>query len=109
MRICVMGFTGKLPLAGVTAHFLQFVLGLRKLGHDAFYIDDGGSSPFDPIQNSKTGDFSYSIEYLRRHTEALGLGERWAYMDYDHNYYGMGKEQTLEVLRTSDLLINVSG
>lgn len=85
------------------------MLGLRKLGHDVFYVDDAGSTPFDPVQNSKTGDYSYSINYLRRHLEAFGLGERWAYMDYDHNYAGMSKQQTLEVLRTSDLLINVSG
>src|SRR5262249_34623271 len=106
MRICVLGFTGKLPLAGVTAHFLQYVLGLRKLGHDVFYIDDGGAAPFDPTHNVKSGDFSYSINYLRRHLGAFGLGERWAYMDYRKNYYGMSKQQTLEVLRTSDLLIN---
>src|SRR5262249_47595132 len=86
-----------------------YVLGLRKLGHDVFYIDDGGATPFDPIQNSKSADYSYSINYLRRHLEAFGLGERWAYMDYDENYYGLSKQQTLEVLRTSDLLVNVSG
>jgi hypothetical protein len=109
MRICVLGFMGKLPLAGVTAHFLQYALGLRKLGHDVYYVDDSGQTPFDPNKNSKSGDFSYSINYLRRHLDALGLAERWSYMDYDENYIGMSKEQTREVLRTSELLINVSG
>src|ERR1043166_6436577 len=100
MRICVLGFMGRLPLACVTAHFLQYVLGLRKLGHDVFYVDDAGYSPFDPEKNSKTSDFSPSVNYLRRHLEAFDLGDRWAYTDYNNNYYGMSQQQTWDVLRT---------
>jgi len=108
MRISVLGFIGKLPLAGVTGHFLQYLLGLRKLGHDVFYIDDSGARPFDPIHNTKSMDVSYSIDYLSRHLERFGFADRWAYMDYCGNYNGMSQERTHEVLRTSDLLINVS-
>jgi hypothetical protein len=109
MRIAVLGFIGRLPLAGVTAHFLQYLLGLRRLGHDVFYIDDSGGRPFDPIQNTKTMDVPYSVEYLTRHLERFGFANRWTYKDPSGNYMGMSKERTHEVLRTTDLLINVSG
>jgi hypothetical protein len=109
MRISVLGFIGRLPLAGVTAHFLQYLLGLRTLGHDVFYIDDSGGRPFDPIHNAKTMDASYTIEYLTRHLERFAFADRWTYKDPSGNYMGMSKERTHEVLRTSDLLINVSG
>jgi hypothetical protein len=29
---------GALPVAGLTAHYLQYVLGLRDLGHDVRYL-----------------------------------------------------------------------
>ena len=76
MRISVLGFIGRLPLAGVTAHFLQYLLGLRTLGHDVFYIDDSGGRPFDPIHNAKTMDASYTIEYLTRHLERFAFADR---------------------------------
>lgn len=109
LRISVLGFIGRLPLAGVTSHFLQFVLGLHRLGHDVFYIEDDGSTPFDPVNETRTMDLTYTFEYMARHFEPFGLGDRWTYMDADGNYLGpMSKARAHEVLRTSDVLLNVS-
>ncbi len=108
MRISVLGFIGQYPMAGVTAYFLQFALGLLKLGHDVFYIEDSGAPPYDPIHDTLTTDTAYTLDYVRRHLEPFGFAERWTYADCDGNYTGMTREQTYEALRTSDLLINVS-
>lgn len=95
-------------MAGVTAYFMQYVLGLKELGHDVFYIEDSGACPYDPIHDTISMDVTYSLDYIRRHLEPFGFRDRWTYADYNGEYTGMSKLQTLDVLRTSDLLINVS-
>jgi hypothetical protein len=108
MRIIVMGLIGQYPLAGMTSYFLQYVLGFQRLGHDVYYLEDNGACPYDPRADSVTMDVSYTVRYLQRHFEAHGLGERWAYRDYNGNYYGLSAERVRELLRTADLLVNVS-
>src|SRR5438132_13345481 len=103
MRISFLGFIGQYPMAGVTPYFRQYALGLQRRGHDVFYIEDSGTCPYDPIHDTISMDVSYSLTYLKRHLEPYGLAERWTYADYDSNYYGMSKAQTLDVLHTSDL------
>ncbi len=108
MRISVLGYIGQYPMAGVTAHFLQYVLGFCQLGHDVYYIEDNRACPYDPFNDTLTMDVSYSVNYVKQHLEAYGMAGRWTYVDYHDNYAGMCKAQTREVLRTSDLLVNVS-
>lgn len=108
MRVAVLGFIGQYPMAGVTAYFLQYALGLKKLGHDVFYIEDSGACPYDPIHDTVSMDVSYSLGFVKRHLEPFGFEGRWTYADYNGNYTGMTRAQTHEILRTSDLLVNVS-
>jgi hypothetical protein len=108
MRIVVLGLMGQYPLAGMTSYLLQYVLGFRKLGHDVYYLEDSGACPYDPRQDSVTMDVSYSVGYMKRHFQAYGLDERWAYRDYKGEYYGLTGDRVREVLRTTDLLVNVS-
>jgi len=108
MRIVVLGLIGQYPLAGMTSYFLQYVLGFLRLGHDVYYLEDNGACPYDPQVDSVSMDVSYTVGYLRRHFEAHGLGDRWAYRDYNGEYYGLTQARVREVLRTADLLVNVS-
>ena len=43
MRIVVTGLIGSIPVAGLTLHYLQYLLGLRALGHDVLYLEDTGT------------------------------------------------------------------
>jgi hypothetical protein len=108
MRIVVLGLIGQYPLAGMTSYFLQYVLGFRRLGHDVYYLEDNGACPYDPRTDSVSMDVSYTVGYLRRHFEAHDLGDRWAYRDYNGEYYGLPAARVRELLRTADLLVNVS-
>ena len=46
--ILVLHLAGQIPLAGVAWQALHHVLGLRRLGHDVWYIEDSGARPYDP-------------------------------------------------------------
>ena len=40
LRIVVLGYVVRGPLGGLTWHHLQYLLGLRRLGHDVYFFED---------------------------------------------------------------------
>ena len=50
-RVIVSGILFWYPLAGVTYQFLHYLLGLRRLGYDPYYVEDSGRWIYDPRLN----------------------------------------------------------
>jgi glycosyltransferase involved in cell wall biosynthesis len=111
LRIVVTGLIGQYPLGGVTWDYVQYVLGLARLGHDAYYFEDTGEWPYDPNEGglSKRAP-KFTVRYLKDVMNLFGLEERWAYrFAYDDRWFGMPANRRKEVLASADLVINVSG
>ncbi|MEO7251007.1 MAG: hypothetical protein ABIW30_00180 [Arenimonas sp.] len=102
-------------LGGMTWHYLQYILGLSRGGHDAYYVEDSGEWPYN-LDGGPTGeDFSAAgchpnIAYLASVMSRFGLDDRWAYRcPIDGSWHGLSDARRREILRSADLLINVSG
>lgn len=109
LRIVVSGLIGQYPLGGVTWDYLQYVVGLARLGHDVYYLEDTGLCPYDASTGSVAREAGFAVDYLARVMERYGLGDRWAYnFDFGSRWYGMSEARRVEVLGSADLLINVS-
>ena len=116
MRIVVTGLIGQHPrLGGITWHYLQFVLGLSRLGHDVYYIEDSGEFPYNlhggPSGNDwNSPDCSENLEHLHGVMSRFGLGERWAFRDAPRSeWHGLSDGKRKAVLESAELLLNVSG
>jgi hypothetical protein len=110
-RIIVFGILFWYPLAGVTYQFLHFLIGLRRLGYDPFYIEDSGRWIYDPKLNDQSPDASGNIAAVVPALEAHGFGDRWAFRgNYpDGKCYGMSEEKILRLYREADAFLNVTG
>ena len=116
LRIVVTGLIAQHPwLGGLAWHYLQYVLGLRDLGHDVYYVEDSGEWPYT-LDGGASGDdwiaqdCSANVGYLNAALARFGLGERWAYrFPKERRWYGMPAPRRRELLRSADLLLNVSG
>ena len=110
LRIVVSGLVATYPLGGVFWDYLQYVLGLRKLGHDVLYLEDCGRWCYDPKQRTFVEESEASAAYLAEHIARLdpALGERWFFRDVSGNTYGLDWNQVAEFCSSADLLINVS-
>ena len=73
-RVVVMHFVGQMPLAGIAWQAVHYLVGLERLGYEAWYVEDHGANPYDPRANSVVMDCGYNVAYLRRVMEAHGLG-----------------------------------
>jgi hypothetical protein len=108
MNIVVGGYIVGYPLAGMSWHHLNYLLGLRSLGHQVTFLEDGAFlPPFDP-QTGNAGDPTYGIDYLRRSFHALGLDIPWHYR-FGNLSFGLSIDDLQATLRTADLFIAVSG
>ena len=114
MRIIVTGLIAQHPLGGVTWDYVQYILGLVRLGHDAYYIEDSGHWPY-ALDGGATGesfavaDCSANVTYLKEVMARFNLSDRWAYRcPIDGQWSGMSDRRRNDVVKTADLLLNVS-
>jgi hypothetical protein len=110
-RIIVFGILFWYPLAGVTYQFLHYLIGLRKLGYDPYYIEDSGRWIYDPNLNDLSPDASGNVAAVAAVLEAHGFGGRWAFRGVypGGKCYGMTEAQILELYRDADGFLNVTG
>ena len=111
LRIIVTGLIGQYPLGGVVWDYIQYVVGLKQLGHDVYYFEDTGQSPYVPSLGGLSDDYSFTVGYLESVMEHFGLKDRWAYhFPYPvPQWFGLSDKARAEIISTADLLINVSG
>ncbi|HKS89543.1 MAG TPA: hypothetical protein VJR70_08905 [Stellaceae bacterium] len=111
LRIIVAGMAAQYPVGGVAWDYLQYPIGLARLGHDVFYHEDTWCWPYDPRTNRMTDDPAYSAGYLRDFFAryAPDFAERWHYRHLHETSCGMSQHDFDAVARTADLFINVSG
>jgi len=116
LRIIVTGLIAQHPqMGGVAWDYVQYPAGLRRLGHDVYYFEDSGEWPYNLDGGPSGDDYAAAtpeknLKHLSRTLDRFGLGNRWAYrFPRDGSWYGLPEAKRLEVLKTADLLINVSG
>ena len=99
------------PYAGMAWMHMQLVVGLRRLGHDAYYFEVTSSWPYDPVRETHVCDSDYAVPYLARVADSFGLGGRWAYRRNfsDRAWFGMERRQAEDLLADADAVFNVTG
>jgi hypothetical protein len=109
VRIVVAGIMGRYPYGGVQWCSLMYLTGLRRLGHDVWYLEDTGECNYDPEANTLATDPAYALRTIARTLEPEGLGDRWCYIDYTGVYHGMTEERWRSMCADADLFLNLSG
>ena len=66
MRIIVSGLVGLYPVGGVAWDYLQYMIGLSRLGHDVYYYEKTFQWPYNPVENTNTNSGEYSAGFLKK-------------------------------------------
>lgn len=109
MKILFAGIIARYPFGGVTWCSLMYLLGLRALGHEVFYVEDTGECVYDPVKNTVSNDPIYGTTYIHDALAPHGLGDRWSFVNYDGTYHGRSAEEVRRFCADADLFINLSG
>ncbi len=110
-RIIVFGILFFYPLAGVTYQFLHYLIGLRRLGYDPYYIEDSGRWVYDPRIDEFSPDASGNIRMVAPLLEQYGFGDRWAFRGAypEGQCYGLSEAEIRRLYREADAFLNVTG
>lgn len=111
------GVSGLPEVAGNTWTFLQYVVGLARLGVESFWVDY--QPKLDPRQPAIDGRARphadcHSVDYARARfhemAQSFGFGDRYCILyDGEATGYGMSAADVGELAVEADLLLNVAG
>lgn len=106
MIIIVAGTIGRSGLGGQAWAVLQYLLGLRALGHDVFYLEDCGveSWAYDWEQGDATTELDYPANYVRACLEPLGFAGKWIYRA-NAGTRGVPLQEFQSICAAADLLV----
>lgn len=116
LRIIVTGLIAQhYSLGGVTWDYIQYIIGLHRMGHEVFYFEDSGEWPYPPDGGASgnelvASDCRPNTSFLGQVLERYGLKDRWAYhFPTRPEWFGLSERRRKSIIRSADLLINVSG
>jgi hypothetical protein len=111
-RIVVMGFMGSIPIAGVIWQHIHYIVGLQRLGHDVYYIEDSARLPYNPITFEVNEQFDYAAKLFTRLAREFDLKDRWAFCARflkGNPTVGLPLKRIRQLYREADAILNVCG
>jgi hypothetical protein len=110
------GVSGLPEIAGNTWAFLQYVIGLDRLGVETFWVDYQPTlDPRLPAQNGRARPHEdcHSVDYVRERfhkmAQAFGFERRYCIVYDEPTGYGMTEAALVELASEADLLLNIAG
>jgi hypothetical protein len=109
--VVVFGIAFLYPLAGVTWQVLHYLVGLRRLGWDPYYVEDSGRWVYDPARGDFTPDPARNVAAVVPALQAHGFGHRWACRAraLDGRCYGLSESRLRALYRDAVATFNVTG
>src|SRR6266571_341386 len=111
-RIVVMGFMGSMPIAGVIWQHVHYLVGLQRLGHDVYYVEDSARLPYNPETFEINNEFDYAARLLNRLSQEFGFKNRWGfcarYLPRNPSA-GLPLAKIRELYRDADAILNICG
>ena len=107
-----MGFMGSMPIAGVIWQHIHYIVGLQRLGHDVFFIEDSARLPYNPETFEVTDEFDYAAKVLARLASDFDFKHRWAYCARylpGNPTAGLPLKTIRQLYREADAILNVCG
>lgn len=113
LRIIVLGYLVRGPVGGMAWVTLHYLHGLRRLGHDVWFVEDSTDSEwccYDPERSVMDADPTFGLKYTAAIFAREGLGSQWAYWDaHTRRWLGDGASGAEDACRSADLVLNLSG
>jgi hypothetical protein len=111
-RVVVMGFMGSMPIAGVIWQHIHYIVGLQRLRHHVYYIEDSARLPYNPETFEVTDEFNYAAKVLRQLGSDFDFKNRWAYCARylpGNPTAGLPLKKIRQLYRAADAILNVCG
>ena len=107
-----MGFMGGMPIAGVVWQHVHYIVGLQRLGHDVYYIEDSARLPYNPETFEVNDEVDYPGKILGKLAREFEFKNRWAFCARylkDAPTTGLPLTKIRQLYRDADAILNICG
>jgi GT2 family glycosyltransferase len=110
-KVVLLGMMTKMPVAGVLWQNLHYLLGLERLGCEAYYVETHARTPSMLMTHPDDDSSALGAEFIAAVMRRFGLSERWAFRALHENgrCYGMSESKLEHLYGEAALLINLHG
>jgi GT2 family glycosyltransferase len=110
-KVVLLGMMTKMPVAGVVWQNLHYLLGLERLGCEAFYVETHARTPSMLMSSERDDSSALGAEFISAIMRRFGLSDRWAFraLHDDGRCFGMSESALERLYGEAELLINLHG
>ena len=110
-RVVVLGMLTRMPVPGVVWQTAHYLLGLERLGCEAWYVEAHGINPSMFCSGPDDPGSEAAAAYIRSTLTRFGLGDRWAFhaLHDDGRVLGLSRRALDELYSSSAAIINLHG
>jgi hypothetical protein len=107
----VVGFIGKLPVAGMSLYNFHYICGLQTLGYEVHYVErqNRADECYNPTSSVFSDDASFALDYLSKLLPDYCISrERFSFIDRQERCHGSGWKALGEVLDQADFVLTIA-
>jgi hypothetical protein len=104
--------TSKMPVAGIVFLAVQYLVGLRRLGFDVYYVEAHGRIPWMLMNDENANGSALAAAFISRMMKRFDLGDdHWAFqaLHDDGRCYGLSQEALDDLYRDAAFIFNLHG
>jgi hypothetical protein len=109
-KVVVLGMVSRHPVAGMVWLTMQYLIGLERLGYEAYYVEAHGATP-KMFMGADDDGSALAAAYIDAIMRRFDLGDRWALvaLHSDGRHYGLSEPQVKALYDSAALLLNLHG
>jgi GT2 family glycosyltransferase len=110
-QVVVLGMMTKIPVAGVVWQTLHYLVGLERLGYQAYYVEAHARTPSMLMEGADDDGSTRAAAFIASSVEPFGFAGRWVYqaLHADGRCYGLSQPELDALFASAALIINLHG
>jgi hypothetical protein len=111
-KIVLLGTMSKMPVAGIVFMTVQYLVGLKRLGYDPYYVEAHARTPSMLMKNDSDDSSALAAQFIAKVMQKFDLGDdHWAFhaLHDDGRCYGMSEVQLKQLYQSAGLILNLHG
>jgi len=110
-KAVVLGMMSKMPVGGVVWQTVHYLLGLERLGFDAYYVEAHARTPSMLMTRPDDDSSKLATDFIAGVMRRFGLEGRWAFqaLHADGRCHGLSKDELDRLYAEAAVIFNLHG
>src|SRR5438128_1395230 len=101
----------KMPVAGIVYLTMQYLVGLKRLGYEPYYVEAHGRTPSMFVEQTADAGSARAAQFIANVMHRFDLDGHWAFQARhdDGRCYGISEIELLRLYNDAELILNLHG